>query len=521
MISFKRGQKLKLSAICLSVFTATSANAYWTATSLDGAAQIPLIQLQADYALAAAEITAGLNTGTQQIVSSTSSGAMEISKGIYSSSNQATQEYMQIQNIQSKSMMEFQAEQNARRIRDGMSPIPGMRKEMVTESRKLLQRPDLRNANMTDIIQYAKSNVDGQSISVMSDVPMKMKDGKPVCDANQCGQQVPFFPSAILAHYAEMCDANKRAQIEREESAISNTQTKLESAAKVNAVINSTAGGDAVASRIKEVREVTCTPEDKAIGLCGAEIDEAQFIQDMLNNKIVPNGDTSASNFYSPADVGGDGYIDKTDPKIEDLISLSKHENLDRTGVEGLEGLPPITETYRSEAQLRAAVGFTDNIISADIVHNQNKSDKSQGSSAAFQQAFLSRNASLSMARSSFDTSVSDRRGQVLSEKVDLTSPQGEKPFKEREDGAAKLDKLRYEIDENLDMFSPENIEKLGSMNEKAMISESVKQMVLANKMLFDEMVRLEKQELLMATLLAQEVNSPDNIKYMQDKGGK
>lgn len=519
MVTFNSKQTIKLSTICLSILYATAANSMWTGTTLDGAAQIPLIQIQADYALSAAEISTGLNKGTQAIVSSTSSGAMEISKGIYTTSSKATQEYMQYQNIQTKSMMEFKAEQNAKKIRDKMAPIPGLRKEMITETRKLLKRSDLSKANMTDIIQYAKSNVDGQKISVMSDVPIKHENGKPVCDAKQCGQEVPFYPSQILQHYAEMCDANKRAQIEREETSKSNTQTKLESAAKGTAVMNSTVGGDAAGKRIKEVREVTCTPEDKAVGLCGADMENTEFVQKMLNNEIIPNGEISASNFYSPAAVGGDGYIDKNDPAIEDLVSLSNHENLDRTGVEGLEGLPPITETYRSEAQLRSAAGFIDNIVSADVVHNQTQSERSQGSSAAFQQAFLSRNASLSMARSAFDASMANRRGAVLSE-VNLTEPQGEKVLKEREDGAAKIDKLRFEVDENLDMFSGENMEKLGSMDEKAMVSESVKQMVLSNKMLFEELIKLEKQELLMATMLAQEINSPENIRYMQDQGG-
>lgn len=519
MILFKKKPRLNLSAICLSIISATSANAYWTATSLDGAAQIPLIKLQADYAVATAEITTGLSTGTQAIVSSTSSGAMEISKGIYSTSNQATQEYMQIQNVQTKSMMEFQAEQNARKARDSMSPIPGLRKEMVVATQKLLKRDDLKKSNMTEIIQYAKSNVDGQKISVMSDVPMKMKDGKPVCDAKTCGQQVPFYPSQILTHYAEMCDANKRAQIEREETAKSNTQTKLETAAKNTAVMNSTAGGNAVGERLEQVREVTCTPEDKAVGICGADIEDTEYVQKMLNNEIVPNGEISASNFYSPAAVGGDGYIDKSDPQIEDLVSLSNHQNLDRSGVEGLEGLPQITETYRSEAQLRAASGFVDNVVSADLISNQTKSEKGEGSSAAFQQAFLSRNASLSMARSAFDASIANRRGGTLSE-VNLTQPQGDTVLKEREDGAAKIDKLRFEIDQNLEMFSGENMEKLGSMDEKAMVGESVKQMLLSNKMLHEELIKLEKQELLMATMLAQEINSPVNIRYLQEQGG-
>ncbi|CAH7380455.1 conserved exported hypothetical protein [Vibrio chagasii] len=506
----------RLSLACVSVLSSFGASAFYTATSFNGAAQLPIVEIHAEMGAGAVQLSAAINLAATQVVNTQGSGTVEVVKAISAASSNAAQENIQFGMVQTKNDMGYKAEMVAQQQRDRQTGVRGLRKEHVIKVREILAREDLADKTVPEIIMWAEENVDGHtSLSTSLEV------GDPVegCTPELCGVEFPLYSANIIDHYAVMCDSNKAIAVDRNERQQSTTQTQLESAAQTIGVISSTPNSDKVAERTEALRESVCIPADKELGLCGADIDNEEYVAKMLANEIIPNGEVSASNFYSPSAVGGAGYIDKNNPEIEDLVSLTEYESLDRDGVDGVIGLPPVQETYRNVNQLKAASGFVDNIISIDTVSNQNPTERGLSSSAQFQAAFIARTASLSMARSSFERSIAERRGTVLSS-IDITGESPDYLIKEREDGAGSLDRLRFKIDENIDKFSGENIEKVAEMSEKALLVETVQQMLFQNSLAYEELLRLEKQELLLSTLLAQEVNSPENRSYLQNEGG-
>lgn len=502
-MNFKRKNIVLLSAMALAV----NANAQYTATGFTGMALKPFLDMQSTMTQEFAKTSLSVQQASQNTTAAIGAGMSNTSKTILQTSIKSASDYSAINSAATELEINHNAELAAQEVKSVYASIPQAEKEFLLE---FLRRDDMKSQNIEDVIHHASKNVDGivKVVHKPATAGEKFPDGK--------GTETVFVDaSRKIAHWAKMCSDNKASNIKDVESTIATATTSSESARTTMAVVESTNSGDVAATRLGNQKRVSCTPTDMQRGLCG-EMTEDEYLQKVVKNEIIPNGNLSSSNFYSPQSYGGAGYLNLSDPKAAQTMNAAATDALAKVESGGVQGMPEIVYTYRNSNQLSAARSFSENIVNAYAVSNQETTERTKPSSAAFQSQFLSRQASLNLAQNSFDQSLAARRGATLS-KVNATGTAT--TVKESEDGAGDLDKLSYKVLESMKRFSPENAGDLAAVSDKELVIAMIKEQGTENEILFKEILALERQELLLAALLANEVNSPANIKQLS--GGR
>lgn len=515
MIIIKLKENMKFGRLFIaisSVLLSTSSFAQYTAMDITGSAGKEFSSIQKSFTTGAADIKAAMAASTKDATAAIGSSASSVNKAIISSSMKKSSDASVLTSSTLKTQIDFQADLAAKEARSNTSPVfADDTPEEIDFILEYLSKPDIKNQNLRDVIDFAKKELDGkQSVSV---IPHSSRVSG--CKDDECGYDKKINPGLKIESYAEMCAVAKRGNLDRRESLRAENTTRIASAKKTMDTVRSSSSSDSIRKKVDSQRELTCTPDLKKVGRCGDGLSNEEYVEKVLSNEIIPNGGLSANNFYSPQSIGGQGFLDLSDEKYEQVKYIKEKDSVVRvTG--GKSDLPAIINTYRNSQQLKAASSFVDNIINMEAVSNQPQVDRMSARSAEFQSAFISRNASLEMAKSTFDSSISSRKGSSLTG-ANLDS--GE-IIKESEDGAGRWDRLRHEVERSKKLVEPENIDKLAAASEGKLLTTLIEQGAIKNKMLFDELMALESQELLMATMLANEVNSPENIRYINRLGG-
>lgn len=519
VIIIKKNRHMKIKKIALvlaGVCIATSSTASpLTVTGVSGNGLAAISATNAKIAAAGAMTSAIITKSATETAAAITSSASDINKSIVQSTLKDSMDNARLISMQNNLEMDYKSELANKELMQQRSLREGDTKEDIKYVLEFLQKAASKNLNMSEVVAHAKSSLDGKEITV-----------QPIIDTNNncidsngkstCGFTKKLEASNIITYYASMCSDNKRKKYQDHLKKKADLKTKSENAVNVKKWVSQTNSKSASAQRIKESLEISCTPELVKSGVCNGGVsngDKNAFVDKMLRNEIIPAGDVSALNFYSPLSVGGFGYVDMGSPENRALAAKLSNDALEKTG-HGKEGVPTIVDTYRNSSQLRAAMDFSKNVINMEAVSNQSPGQRLKPSSVDFQNRFLSRVASLDLAKSALDDSISERRGARLSSIDPYSLPKGS-VVKEWDDGASSIDIQKYNVSQALDSVSSDNISKLNEMTSGQMDVEIYKSLVTQNKILLNRLMKAEKGVLLEASLVANEVNSPENVRFI------
>lgn len=503
--------KLKKSYLAiLPLFVASQSNAFFTATGFGGTSLNEFLAVEKEFVTAAAQLGVDIQMAGTNMSSTVGSAMAETGKAVAMANMQATTDSSTMAMTQAQLDMNIKAELTGRQIMATKGIVhESDRIEEMKAISEFLRRDDIKDQNISDIVLYAEKNLDGKMKVRIQPYLLKEKTDQ----TKNIGEEVTLpNVSWKIEKLAAMCADNKRAGIDATEKTIAKSQTAVETAKTTQAIVESTNSGEVAEVRQKNQKLVSCSPNELELGMCGVGVSKEEYVDLVMKQEIIPNGNLSAGNFYSPQSFGGAGYLDPNDPSVAESMASATKDSLEPvTEGDGVNGVPDIKYTYRNSKQLNAAKSFSENIVNSFAVSNQHINDRNNPANSNFQSLFISRLASLNMAQNSFDTSMAIRRGTTLST---VSSGTVGKTVKERHDGAGSLDRLHHEVQEALKFTAAENADELAKSG-KVLTMKLLKQSNLSNKILFEDLLYLERMELLMATLVANEVNSSENLKQM------
>ncbi|KDM90818.1 hypothetical protein EA58_13740 [Photobacterium galatheae] len=482
----------------------------------------PLAEDVSRITAATATTSTTIMNATRNVIAAVHASGSEAAKATLSAASKTSTDQLTAAQIQMKLEMDYQAQLEALRQKDLTKLISDESDASVKFIESFLRREDIKHLNISEVIDYTKKEVDAKAAVVEpSALAPSCNRGDTACEAKKeemknVGFERKFTPSSHLLTYAEMCAVGKKRQTKKAAETAAQNRTHIDSAKKSQETLNKTNSKEAQSVRLKEQISSNCTPDAVEKGLCGT-VTKGDYIEKVLKNEIIPNGGVSASNLYAPAPVGGAGILNLEDPQLQKMAKIVEFDSLEKTAG-GKKDLPPIVQTYRNSAQLKAAEAFVENIVNLDAIGNQPVSERKKETSVAFQSKFMSRAAQLDLAKSTLNQSVAERRGQKLSG-IPMSSIQQGEMIKEVEDGAGPLDLKWHQIQEDMNKVSPANIDQLTAMSDNQIWLEMYTTLVKKNEAQFERMIRLERQSLLLAALLAAEANDPENIEYLKRVG--
>ena len=502
---------MKLSRITMALSIVITTGVYGVANAAIGlgftpAALTPVVKIVTKMGTSGTQTAMKITEASSEAAASITSSSGDVNRAIMQSSVKAAMEGARMAKMQTQIELDFESELANKRIEASRAGRVGEVKEEVDYVLKFLNNPKNSKMNPTELISYSKANIDGNSIIV---APRTDKDGK--CKGGKCGFKKPLDVSKMLTYYAPLCADAKRSKYKDDLKKKAAMATKIAAARDVKEMVSNTSSVATSSDRIRRDIGISCSPEMLKAGACGKIVhSKKEYEVDVLKNKIIPNGNVSALNLYSPTSIGGLGYIDMGGNYVSSIDKYMANA-LDSSSRGGAD-VPPIVDTYRNSSQLKSALSFIDNVINIEAVPNQSVGDRMKTKSAGFQNRFLSRIATLDLAKNVLGESVSKRRGRKLS----TYSTANKKDFeKEYVDGAAYVDIERYDIQKGLDSFSAKNIRNMQEMTEKQMIVEMYKSQVKSNALLWERIKGAELHSLLLSSLVSGEVNTPENINYI------
>ena len=180
------------------------------------------------------------------------------------------------------------------------------------------------------------------------------------------------YPSKKLQSLFKLCSIEKRAIIEsiKAKNAYENALA-LANKATMKA-LESTGASDAISARMRQSKELSCSPAEFKAGYCGSTAGSTpeDYQEAIVAGKIIPNGDVSAANFTSPTTNSAEGYLPISVTKQDVVAEEMENTSLDRRKLQQdpNQRAVPIEHTYRNANQVLSALMFIDNIVSDDIV---------------------------------------------------------------------------------------------------------------------------------------------------------
>ena len=502
---------MKLSRLVIPISTILAVGISGTANAVVGlgispSAMTPIASVATNMGSSASMTAIAITKAATDASASISSSSGSVNQAIVQSSMKNSMDNARLTSMQVKMEMDFDSELANKKIEAQRGGRVGEVKEDVKYVLDFLKNPKYSNLNTSVLIDYAKKNLDGKDIIV---APRIDKSGN--CDGGKCGFKKPLEVSKMLEYYAPLCADAKRQTYKQELLNKSEMTTRISSARDIKNLVSNTSSVATSNNRIQRDLAVSCAPDMMKIGACGdIARTKDEYVNYVLQNKIIPNGNVSAINFYSPTSIGGLGYIDINSENRGVVADYAKNA-LDDSHRGGAD-VPIIVDTYRNSSQLKSALSFVDNVINLEAISNQSVSDRLKIRSAGFQNRYLSRVATLSLAKNVMNDSVAARRGRTLS-MYDTNSADF---VKESSDGGSYADIERYDIQKGLDSFSPANIKNMQEMTEKQITVEMYKAQAKANSILWQRVKDAELQSLLLSSLVSGEANSPENLSYIR-----
>lgn len=357
----------------------------------------------------------------------------------------------------------------------------------------------------------------------------------------------PATPGATLQKYFEECSRQKRETLRTiQTTAATTASTKTvqkQEAKREQDSLSESSSTASVTNRLADQRTTSCTKTDLKYEICideetGEPMTEEKYVTKVINNEIVPYGETSSSNYLVPASVGSvDGDLgDITEEELKS-IKIAAQVGRDESGnispnSSVSSNTVPLDKTYRTSSQYFAANDFVNNLLNKDLVPGLNLKEKNQNR-VGLQSRMMSREAVLSLAETSLRKPIESRTGLELSIAINegtLTrqgvekSPGNFEVLKEDINGAGELDILSHSVNEAYSMLSTTatnsvnggGVSSLGSASPAKLKRMNIEALIAQNKMLLRQYEAKEREELLLATEVAQQANSPEMIEFIK-----
>lgn len=357
---------------------------------------------------------------------------------------------------------------------------------------------------------------------------------------SECFYGVKDFPSDKLSKLFNECSREKRRIV----SSLKKSSTADTISRQVNKSqddfmeITGNLRGSSINNRLRLQDDISCNISDMENKICHPELTKRAYVEKVINLEIVPNGDTSSSNFLSPTPIGSvDGKFDlEVDPKDLKAVGLA---SLDRNSKNSAgknnavsSNTVPIVNTYRTSSQYLSAIAFINNILAKELVPNQDPASRTASSNALYQTRFLSRSAAMSLAESSMSKSIEMRLGKKMKEAIESSAnlnPELEingkagKVVVEDINGAGYLDELADSIHKDYQkiVVSNENgnsgIEEISVMTPDAIKEWQLTTVIRQNELAIIQFEQQERMELLLAAILSQLTNSASEVNYLEE----
>ena len=266
-------------------------------------------------------------------------------------------------------------------------------------------------------------------------------------------------------------------------------------------------------------RITSCNDKEFGFDLCADELQPEEYIEKVVMNEIIPNGNVSATNLLTPPAIGS--YDGETDLSGEELISsLISSLEKDQTAIS--ENTPPLINTYKTSSQYFAAKDFITNILNRDVVSNQSVAKRQNVSSSKFQSKYNQREAALSLAEQVLNSSIENRIGGKIKESLNDGDLERDVIVRESLSDAGYLDVLEDMVNDDYSKLvvgvgaAKSTTESLSRMAPKSVKNWQYNAQVLNTKLKLENQMDDEQIELLLATYLGLSVNSSSNIQFLE-----
>lgn len=490
-----------------------------------------LIEIQQNMATTSLKLQESITTGFTDMMTTQSQSTNAMISNTLKNAKMSTEQEFELKKAQQKLDIAFEAEKEARRIQRNRSIIStdDTPEEMDIIIKALVdQGPDTTVLFVSEILT---KKYDDTKLKI----PVKINRADGVCTPKQvekgeCATFKSITPGAKLRSFFQACNEAKKVIESKKRTERAQQAASQVSAKKVNAAISNTNSSTAIANKMNEQKERNCTVEGKLNGYCGTDFSLEEMQEQYRKCVINENGNISSGNLTNPPSVCGLARS-PVDKQTFDTLS---HDALDNTALENNpeqnKDVVPIVYSYKNINQIKSAYDFAENIIATELISNQNAKDRNKTESLEYQSRYNSRLARLSLAHSSILDSIKIRTGKILStyilENPDFMLNNTSDPIKESILGGGELDVLNSEIDDSYKKVQLLNSGDSGSIQQAALHGQSVNnywekellnQIALQNKILFKQYFQKESEKLMKAAQLASEVNSPNNILYMQE----
>lgn len=532
--------------------TLTGCTGIKTVDTLTGSAASLIQEIKDDIIKAGEEVRKQMETNAAAVVSTVSTGDETIVKTILTTANTTMQDELNLKKTFLNMEMDYMAELKEREVRAADAPMDlDDTKEEVQFMLYTLANTDKTHAQEV-IADLQAKYPDGKLIPTKIKSSTTGTDTGATCpdydpakpNAEGCFVPHKAFPATKLAKYFDECSRAKRSVV----SAAKKTATEKTVAGQVQKSQNEFAAtttklkDSVLNNKILTQAEVNCNPYDFAKKFCqkSMDADKSAYVAKVVANEIIPNGNISSTNLFKPLAVGtvdGEFADNLTDAEKSSTnqVGLDLNSQSGGQSVAVSDNTVPIVYTYRTSSQYLAAKDFVDNVLAKELIPNQDISDRKSGTGTVYQSRFLSRAAAMSVAEYSMNKTIESRIGKNLKDAID--SGKNLNPYikdksgafgtvvKEDINGASWIDEVSDSINKDyqkviVSASSEANggtAESLASMSSKKPEEWQLEAIIKQNELTLEQYHQGERMEFLLASLLAQFSNSPDNIKHLED----
>lgn len=531
--------------------TMTGCTGIKTVDTLSGKAASLIQEIKDDIKAAGKEVKNQMKENAAAVMDVVSKGDETIVKTIIDTTNTTMQDELKLKRSFLKMEMDYMSELKEREVRAADAPMDlDDTKEEVQFMQYALANSDKKHAQ--EVIADMQAKYPNGKL-----IPVKIKSGSSTDTGEKCPEYDPAkpnaegcfvphkaFPAAKLAKYFDECSRAKRRVV----SSAKKTATEKTVSGQVQKSQNEFAAtttkmkDNVLNNKIITQAEVNCNPYDFAKKFClqSMKDDKGAYVAKVVANEIIPNGNISSNNLFKPLAVGTiDGEF--ADNLTEGEKASSGQVGLDLNSKSGGQDVAvsdntvPIVYTYRTSSQYLAAKDFVDNVLAKELIPNQDISDRKSGTGTVYQSRFLSRAAAMSVAEYSMNKTIESRIGKNLKDAID--SGKNMNPYvkdasgalgtvvKEDINGAAWIDEISDSINKDYQKVivsaageaNGGAAESLASMSSKKPEEWQLEAIIKQNELTLEQYHQGERMEFLLASLLAQLSNSPENIKHLED----
>lgn len=486
-----------------------------TISEFTGSAEQSISTVRQNIATAGKDIVRAVNDSTDAQIKIISDSSSNIIKTLIQLNGSTVSDEITRSRLLHEAKMDYMLELQDKKIQAKESPLGvNTTPEEMALIISLLEDNKNSDIKVKELIPIIKKEMDDKETKI----PVKIKAADGICDdgdPNKCAVLQVVTPGKSLEMLFNECSREKRivsAVISEQQTLDRINQTTTQSQIESLKIENTTQAANQI---LLKQRKISCSPEEYNAELCAEELNKREYAEAIFSNKIINNGNISAINFYNPPMLGTlNGEYNGT----EEDRRIAEQNNINFEGNESIESTPPLINTYKSSNQYLAAIDMADNLLNESGVANQPLSERRNLSNAKFQTSYLSRMAGLSLSKYSLHSSINQRLGENIKNQPNYDR---ENPVKENFNGAGSLDQLIFDIESDYKLISGDKSEDIYQKNEKGISIMMLEAQIKQNKLVLNQILRNERIELLLATILANEYNSPEYTDYLSTLRGK